>query len=114
MSKPKTKHVYQIADIWWSQIKNENPNYYTQIHICNITIHFCGSRQKMEEKFGHKVNKNTFMFTSSTSNPNAPINIWLQVKIKNGKVILHKWAVGHELIRLLSLFSDDLEKADKY
>lgn len=120
---PKTFEVIQTVDNWWLSLKNENPNYYEIISISeNLVIHLCGSRAKMFVEFQKShpdkslmnlLSSNTFMFTIHYPRLGL-IYVWLVVKIRDGKVIFHKWATGHEFIRLLSLYSDNLLNADRY
>ncbi len=118
-----TKKAIRICDDWWAGIKNENPNFYQVISINkNLVVHLCGSRTKIFVEF-HKIHpdqslinlltSNTYMFTIHY--PRLKItHIWLVVKIVDKKIILHKWATGHEFIRLLSLYSDNFLNADGY
>ena len=113
------RHVIEVADNWWMSIENENPNYYEEIDLGKVVFHLCGSREKLAEVYNGKypdnpfdLNSNVYMFVAYGNN--RPAHVWLVVKVRNGKVILHKWATGHETIRLLSCFTNTLTDADDY
>ncbi len=112
-------HVIEVADSWWMSIENENPNYYEEIDLGKVVFHLCGSREKLAEVYNGRypdtpfdLNSNVYMFVAYGNN--RPAHVWLVVKVRNGKVILHKWAAGHETVRLLSCFTDTLTNADNY
>ncbi len=112
-------HVIEVADSWWMSIENENPNYYEEIDLGKVVFHLCGSREKLAEVYNGRypdnpfdLNSNVYMFVAYGKTP--PAHVWLVVKVRNGKVILHKWAAGHETVRLLSCFTDTLTNADNY
>ena len=112
-------HVIEVADSWWMSIENENPNYYEEIDLGKVVFHLCGSREKLAEVYNGKypdnpfdLNSNVYMFVAYGKTP--PAHVWLVVKVRDGKVILHKWAAGHETVRLLSCFTDTLTNADEY
>jgi len=117
---PTIEQVIQTSDNWWRGIRTENPNYYKVIKLCNINIHLCGSRAKLWVEYNKlypdtpfDLSSNTYMFTSYSPRRNL-VEMWLVVKVINGKVILHKWAAGHEFVRLLSIKLDELLIADEY
>ena len=117
---PTIPDVIKTTDNWWMSIRTENPHYYKVIKLCNINIHLCGSRAKLWFEYNKlypntpfDLSSNTYMFTLHDPRRNL-IEIWLVGKVINDKVILHKWAAGHELVRLLSLFSEHLQEASKY
>lgn len=113
ISKPESDHVSQIADIWWEKLENKNPNFYREIDIGHAIVHLCGSKEKMEDKLGHKIKDPTYMFTSYGGT--LPAHIWLRVKInEKGKIVFHKWATGHEFIRLLNILTPDILNAGEY
>jgi hypothetical protein len=110
------------ADIWWWSTPNEDPAYYQEIHLGIVVIHLCGSTETLKEIYDYRYpdtpydpNK-AYMFTCGSENPSVdwPIHVWLIVKIVNGKVMLHKWAIGHELVWVLTLLSDEIMRANQY
>lgn len=108
-----SKHVSDIADIWWQRIENKNPNFYRKVDVGRVIVHLCGSKEKMEDKLGYKIKDLTYMFTSYDGK--LPVHIWLIVKIENkGKIVFHKWATGHEFIRLLNILTPDILDPGKY
>lgn len=111
------------ADIWWWSIPNEDPAYYQEIHLGNVIIHLCGSTETLKEEHDYRYPDDipydpngAYMFTCGPKPPSVdlPAHVWLVVKIVNDKVILHKWAIGHELVWVLTLFSDEIQRADQY
>jgi len=120
---PTTIETIQTCDEWWRGIRNEDANFYQTISINeHFVVHLCGSRARMFAEF-NKIHPdrpltdlladNTYMFTIHYPKADL-VHTWLVVKIVNGKVVFHKWATGHEFIRLLSLHTSNLLKADKY
>jgi len=114
------EQVIQTSDNWWLSIRTEDPHYYKVVKLCNINIYLCGSRPKLWFEYNKlypntpfDLSSNTYMFTSYNPNRNF-IEMWLVVKVINNKVILHKWATGHEFVRLLSIQLEDLLIADNY
>ena len=113
------RYVIEVADKWWISIENENPNYYEEIDLGKVLFHLCGSREKLAEVYNGRypdtpfdLNSNVYMFVAYGKTP--PAHVWLVVKVRDGKVVLHKWAAGHETVRLLSCFTDTLTNADDY
>lgn len=112
--------IIEISDRWWKSVQNENPHYYRVIDLGSIIFHLCSSRAKLWVEYNKlypdnpfDLQSNTYMFT--THDPHlSSTHMWLIVKVKNDKVILHKWAIGHELIRLLSCYTNDLLNANDY
>jgi len=82
-------------------------------------VHLAGSRKKLAEvhnnrypKTPYNPNGNTYMFTGYGGT--FPAHMWIVVKKRKGKILLHKWAIGHELIHVLRIFSSALEDAYHY
>lgn len=110
--KPSAVNVISEAERWWNSIENEEPDYYHEVDLGHVIVHMCGSKDRMEKALGHKMYPGTSMFTSYGGK--LPAHVWLQVKIVKGEVVMHKWATGHEMIRLLNLFVPNMRNADKY
>lgn len=107
-----TMDAIRTSNGWWMGIKNENPNYYEEIDFLTIVIHLCGSRAKLWVEYNKRypgtpfdLQSSTYMFTQSGN----PIHIWLVVKVRDSRIVLHKWATGHELIRALTCYARDIE-----
>lgn len=118
-SEIKLARAVAASDRWWMSIENENPAYYEEIDLGKVIFHLCGSRKKLAEVYNERypdnpfdLRSNVYMFTDYGKTP--PVHVWLVVKVRDGKVILHKWATGHEAIRLLSCFTNTLTNADDY
>lgn len=108
-----SKHIADIADIWWKRLPNYDSEFYQEINIGYAIVHLCGSRKIIERKSGQPPQKSTYMFTSF--NGEFPAHIWLLIKVTaNGKIVFHKWAVGHEFVRFLDLLSIDILDPGKY
>jgi len=110
------------ADIWWWSLPNEDPSYYQEISLGAVLVHLCGSSETLKAEYDcrypdtpYDPNK-AYMFTCGPETPSidSPLHAWLIVKIVDDKVILHKWAIGHELVWILTSFSDEIQRADRY
>jgi len=118
------KEAITAGDLWWHSIQTEDPHYYQEIDLGRVIVHLCGSRAKLwaeyNVRYPHEpmniITSDAYMFTCSPDRrfPGAPAHVWMVVKVRGGKVLLHKWGAGHELVRVLSCFADDLENADRY
>jgi len=113
------RYVIEVVDKWWMSIENENPQYYEEIDLGKVVFHLCGSREKLAEVYNGRypdtpfdLHSNVYMFVAHGNTP--PAHVWLVAKIRDGKVLLHKWATGHETVRVLSFFTDTLTSADDY
>jgi len=111
------------GDLWWTSIRTEDPHYYEEIDLGRVIVHLCGSRATLWAEYNTRypdqpmdLASTVYMFTCSPKQrfPGAPAHVWMVVKTRSGKILLHKWAAGHELIRVLSCFSNTLLRADQY
>ena len=111
-------NIIKIYDDWWKSFRTENANYYQEVDLDKMIFHLCGSRARLAMEYNERypetpfnLQSNVYMFTSS----GIPIHVWLIVKIRDGKIILHKHAVGHEIVRVLEFLTNlPLMKANDY
>jgi len=118
------QEAIQAVDRWWLSVTNEDPHYYNEIDLGKVIVHLCGSRAKLWVEYNVRyphapmnlIDSDAYMFTCSPDRrfAGAPAHVWMVVKVRGGKVLLHKWAAGHELVRTLSCFDGALENASEY
>lgn len=115
---PSIERVIKAGDEWWFHKKTEDPHFYKEIDLGRAVIHLCGSRARLWVEYNKRypdtpfdLSSNVYMFTTD----GWPAHIWLIVKIEDGEIILHKWATGHEIVRLLTAITPyNFKNADKY
>ena len=88
-----------------------------QLDTGHIIFHLCGSRWKLAQVYNTLYPESpydprglVYMFSAGGSEP--PYHIWLVVKIINGKIIVHPWALGHEMIHILKIYLSDINDPD--
>ena len=104
------------AEKWWHSFQTDNPNFYKKIDLGKVTYHLCGSPEKLAEVHDSlypetPYDYKPYMFTGCDS---KKAQVWSIVKTKNGKILFHKWGLGHEAIRALKCFDDDILDAGDY
>jgi len=100
----------ETSDSWWRSLDNEDPGFFAEYDLGELIIHLCGSRWKLAEVYNERYpdvepytpDTTTYMFTAG--GPTPPVHVWLVVKVVGGEVILHKWAAGHELKRVIDWY----------
>ena len=119
-NKVSSHTVQTEAMSWWNSLKSEDLNYFKRISLGEVVVYLCGSRVKMKIEFEKKwpdlfPYNMTEIFAITVPNHIGQIEVWMPVKIIKGKVIIHKWAAGHELARVLWVYNDSvIERAEKY
>ena len=89
---------------------NENSDFYLKIDTGQIIFHLCGSREALAKHHNqmfpdtpYDSQGKTYMFTGAGTKP--PVHVWLVGYVHNGLWYADKYALGHELFRVLCWYA---------
>ena len=102
--------VMHFANAITKYEKNENPEFYLEINTGQIIFHLCGSRKALAKHHNqmfpdvpYDPHGKTYMFTGAGTKP--PIHVWPVGYVHNGLWYADKYALGHELFRVLCWYA---------
>jgi len=102
--------VMLFANVMADYGRNENPEFYLEIDTGQVIFHLCGSREALAKHHNqmfpdtpYDSQGKTYMFTGAGTKP--PVHVWLVGYVHNGLWYADKYALGHELFRVLCWYA---------